>query len=64
MSETKLGNLSVASPSIDCLTSSVNLAPYMSHKIKNLTKNILQVMERNIFSLGKTLNRFMEAQKT
>ena len=42
MSKTKLGDLNVASPSIDCLTSSVYLAPHTSHKNKNLTKNILQ----------------------
>ena len=76
MSETELGNLTVVSPSMtpltsissayvnrvsDCLTSSMSPAQYTLQEDNNLTENRLQMMERNISSLGETLNRFIEA---
>ena len=79
MSETELGNLTAVSPSIchltsissasvnrvsDCLTSSMFLAQYTPQESNNVTENILQMMERKISSLRKTLNRFIEAQRT
>ena len=42
----------------DYLTSSVSLAQYTPQE------NRLQMMERNILSLGKALNRFIQAQRT
>ena len=79
MSGTELGNLTVVSPSMapltstsresvnsvsDSLTSSESLTQYTPQESKNITENRLQMMERNISSLGETLNRFIEAQKT
>ena len=79
MPETELGNLTVVSPSMpsltsissasvnrvsDSLTSSVPLTQYTLQESENITENRLQMMERNIFSLGETLNRFIEAQRT
>ena len=46
----------------DCLTSVVSLAPCTPQDNKSLTENTLQMMERNISSLG--LYRFIEAQGT
>ena len=63
MSETKLGNLTAVSPFSDYLTSSISLAPFTPHGNKNLIKILLQMMERNIFSLGKTLNIFIETKE-
>ena len=78
MSETQLGNLTVVSPSIphltsissasvnrmsDSLTSSVSLTQCTPQE-NNITENKLQMMERNTSSLGETLNRFIEAQRT
>ena len=78
MSGTELGKLAVASPSMpsltsickasanrvsDCLTSPVSLAQ-CTHQGNNLPENRLQMMERNISSLAKTLNKFVEAQRT
>ena len=42
----------------DYLTSSVSLAQYTPQE------NRLQMMERNILSLGKALNRFIQVQRT
>ena len=79
MSETTLENLTIVSPSMpplasisstsvtrmsDCLTTSVSLAPYTPQENNNLTRIRLQMMERNISSLGENLNRFIEAQRT
>ena len=79
MSETKLGNLTVVSPSMppltsissesvnrvrDYLTSLVSLTQCTPQESNNITENRLQMMERNISSLGETLNRFFEAQRT
>ena len=78
MSETQLGNLTVVSPSIPhltsissasfnrmngSLTSSVSLTQCTPQE-NNITENRLQMMERNTSSLGETLNRFIEAQRT
>ena len=79
MSETELGNLTVVSLSMPpltnissasvnresgTLTSSVSLNQCTPQESNNITENRLQIMERNISSLGETLNRFIEAQKT
>ena len=48
----------------DSLTSSVSLAQCTPQENNNLTESRLQMMERNISSLGETLNRFIEAQRT
>ena len=79
MSETELGNLTAVSPSMppltsissayvnrvsDCLTSSVSPAQYTPQEDNKLTENRLQMMERNISSLGEILNRFVGAQRT
>ena len=79
MSKTEPGNVTVLSPSIppltsvssasvnkvsDALTSSVSLTQCTPQESNNITENRLQMMERNISSLGDTLNRFIEAQKT
>ena len=78
MSETELGNLTIVSPSMppltsissasvnrvnDSETSSVSLTQCTSQENDNITENRLQEMERNISSLGETLNRFIKAQK-
>ena len=78
MSETELGNLTIASPSVppltsissasinrvsNSLTSSVSLTQCTPQENNNITESRLQKMERNIFSLGETLNRFIEAQR-
>ena len=78
MSETELGKLTVVSPSMppltsissvsvnrvsESLTSSVSLTQSTPQE-NNITENRLQMMERNIFSLGETLNRFIEAKGT
>ena len=78
MSETELGKLTVVSPSMppltsissvsvnrvsESLTSSVSLTQCTPQE-NNITENRLQMMERNIFSLGETLNRFIEAKRT
>ena len=78
MSETELGNLTIVSPSMphltsissasvnkmsDSLTSSMSLTQCTPQENNNVTENRLQKMERNIFSLGETLNRFIEAQR-
>ena len=79
MSETELGKLTVVSPSMppltsissasvnrvsNSLTSSVSLTQCTPQEKNNITENRLQMMERNISSLGETLNRFIEAQRT
>ena len=79
MSETELGKLTVVSPSMlsltsifsasvnrvsNTLTSSVSLTQYTPQENNNVTENRLQMMERNISSLGETLNRFIEAHRT
>ena len=79
MSETELGKLTVVSPSLlsltsissasvnrvsNTLTSSVSLTQYTPQENNNVTENRLQMMERNISSLGETLNRFIEAHRT
>ena len=79
MSETELGKLTVVSPSMlsltsissasvnrvsNTLTSSVSLTQYTPQGNNNVTENRLQMMERNISSLGETLNRFIEAHRT
>ena len=79
MSETELGQLTVVSPSMlsltsissasvnrvsNTLTSSVSLTQYTPQENNNVTENRLQMMERNISSLGETLNRFIEAHRT
>ena len=79
MSETELGKLTVVSPSMlsltsissasvnrvsKTLTSSVSLTQYTPQENNNVTENRLQMMERNISSLGETLNRFIEAHRT
>ena len=79
MSETELGKLTVVSPSMlsltsissvsvnrvsNSLTSSVSLTQYTPQENNNVTENRLQMMERNISSLGETLNRFIEAHRT
>ena len=46
------------------LTSSVSLTQCTPQEKNNITENRLQMMERNISSLGETLNRFIEAQRT
>ena len=68
MPETVLGNLTVVAPDMppltsfssasvnsvsDCLTTSVSLAQCTPQENNNLTENRLQIMERNISSLGK-----------
>ena len=78
MSETELGNLTIVSPSMppltsissasvnrvsDSQTSSVSLTQCTPQENNNITENRLQKMERNISSLGETLNRFIEAQR-
>ena len=78
MSETELGKLTVVSPSMHPLTSissasvnrvsnsltlSVSLTQCTPQET-NITENWLQMMERNISSLGETLNWFIEAQRT
>ena len=78
MSETEIGKLTVVSPSMppltsissvsvnrvsESLTSSVSLTQCTPQE-NNITENRLQMMERNIFSLGETLNRFIEAKRT
>ena len=78
MSETELGKLTVVSPSMppltsissvsvnrvrESLTSSVSLTQCTPQE-NNVTENRLQMMERNIFSLGETLNRFIETKRT
>ena len=79
MSETELGKLTVVSPSMlsltsissasvnrvsNTLTSSVSLTQYTPQENNNVTENRLEMMERNISSLGETLNRFIEAHRT
>ena len=79
MSETGLGKVTVVSPSMppltsissasvnrvsNSLTSSVSLTQCTPQEKNNITENRLQMMERNISSLGETLNRFIEAQRT
>ena len=79
MSEAELGKLTVVSPSMlsltsissasvnrvsNTLTSSVSLTQYTPQENNNVTENRLQMMERNISSLGETLNRFIEAHRT
>ena len=79
MSETELGKLTVVSPSMppltsissasvnrvsNSLTSSVSQTQCTPKEKNNSTENRLQTMERNISSLGKTLNRFIQAQRT
>ena len=79
MSETQLENLTVVPPSMPPLTSissaSVNrvsdslillvsLTQYTPQESKNITESRLEMMERNISSLGEALNRFIEAQRT
>ena len=79
MSETELGKLTVVSPSMPALTSisstsvnrvsnslssSVSLTQCTFQENNDITENGLQTMERNISSLGETLNRFIEAQRT
>ena len=79
MSETELGKLTVVSPSMlsltsissasvnrvsNTLTSSLSLTQYTPQENNNVTENRLQMMERNISSLGETLNRFIEAHRT
>ena len=78
MSETEIGKLTVVSPSMppltsissvsvnrvsESLTSPVSLTQCTPQE-NNITENRLQMMERNIFSLGETLNRFIEAKRT
>ena len=78
MSETKLGNLTIVSPSMppltsissasvnrvsNSLTSSVSLTQCAPQENNNITENRLQKTERNISSLGETLNRFIQAQR-
>ena len=78
MSETEIGKLTVVSPSMppltsissvsvnrvsESLTSPVSLTQCTPQE-NNITENRLQMMERNIFSLGETLNWFIEAQRT
>ena len=78
MSETEIGKLTVVSPSMppltsissvsvnrvsESLTSSVSLTQCTPQE-NNITENRLQMMERNIFSLGETLNRFIETKRT
>ena len=46
------------------LSSSVSLTQCTLQENNNITENGLQMMERNISSLGETLNRFIEAQRT
>ena len=79
MSEIGLGKVTVVSPSMPPLTSissasvnrvsnsltlSVSLTQCTPQETNNITENRLQMMERNIFSLGETLNWFIEAQRT
>ena len=79
MYEIELGELTVVSPSMslltsissasvnrvsNSLTSSVSLTQCTPQEKNNITENRLQMMERNISSLGETLNRFIEAQRT
>ena len=79
ISETELGKLTVVSPSMppltsissasgnrvsDSLTSSVSLTQCIPQEKNNITENRLKMMERNISSVGETLNRFIEAQRT
>ena len=80
MSETELGKLTVVSSSMpsltsissasavnrmsNSLTSSVSQTQCTPQEKNNNTENRLQVMESNISSLGETLNRFIEAQRT
>ena len=47
----------------DSLTSSMSLTQCTPQENNNITENTLQKMERNISSLGETLNRFIEAQR-
>ena len=75
MPETEPGNLTIVSPSMrplisissafvnrvsDSQTSSVSLTQCTPQENNN-TENRLQKMGRNIFNLGETLNRFIEA---
>ena len=77
-SETELGNLIIVSPFMppltsisstsvkrvsNPLTSSVSLTQCSPQENNNITENRLQKMERNISSQGKTLNRFIKAQR-
>ena len=79
MSETEFEKLTVVSFSIppltsissasanrlsNCLTSSVSLTQCTPQGNNNLTENRLQMMDRNISSIGESLNRFIEAQIT
>ena len=78
MSETELGKLTVVSPSMlpltsissasvnsvnDSLISPVSLTQCTPQENNNITENRLKMMERNISSLGQTLNRFIEDQR-
>ena len=78
MSETELGKLTVVSPYMlhltsissasvnsvnDSLISSVSLSQCTPQENNNITENRLKMMERNISSLGQTLNRFIEDQR-
>ena len=79
MPETELGNLTVVFTCMphlttisgayvnrgsDCLTSSVSPAQYAPQENNNLTKNRLQMMERNISILVEPLNRFIGVRGT
>ena len=79
MPETELGKLTIVSPSMLPLTSissasvkrvsnflisSVSLTQCTPQEKNNITENRLQMIERNISSLGETLNRLIEAQTT
>ena len=48
----------------DSLTSSVSLTQCTPQENNNVTENRLQMIERNISSLGETLTKFIEAQRT
>ena len=77
--ETELRKLTVLSPSMPplisissasvnrvsgSLTSSVSLTQCTPQENNNITENRLQMMERDIFSLGETADRFLKAQRT
>ena len=78
MSKTEIGNLTIVSPSMpslssissgsvnrvsNSLTSSMSLTQSTPQENNIIIENRLQNMERNISSLGETLNRFIEAQR-
>ena len=79
MSKTELGKLTIISPPMPHLTSfssasvsrvsnsltlSVSLTQCVTQENNNITKNRLRTIERNISSIGETLNRFIETQRT